>query len=177
MVITLVGYRATGKSTVGGRLAARLGWTFVDLDREIEREAGRTIAEMFAVDGEPFFRSVESRALQSQLTRDRLVLAPGGGAVLDAVNRERIRQAGPVVWLRAGVDTIAARLNRDATTATSRPSLTGRGVAAEVAEVLAVREPLYAETASIVVDTDNRPIEGLVDDIMAQLPSELKGCR
>lgn len=80
MVITLVGYRATGKSTVGGRLAARLGWTFVDLDREIEREAGRTIAEMFAVDGEPFFRSVESRALQSQLTRDRLVLAPGGGS-------------------------------------------------------------------------------------------------
>lgn len=169
MVITLVGYRGTGKSTVGPALADRLGWAFVDADPEIERRAGRTIRDIFDREGEPHFRKLEAETLAEFLGRDRLVLAPGGGAVLSDQTRERMRAAGPVVWLTAPVDLLLERLQRDPTTGERRPSLTGLPPRQEIEELLARREPLYADAATIRIDTAGRDVKSLVDEICARL--------
>lgn len=171
MVISLIGYRATGKTTVGQQLAARLGWDFVDIDREIEQTAGKSIAAIFAEDGELRFRELEREELSRQLSRNSVVVSPGGGAILDEQSRERLRQAGPVIWLQAQVETIVRRLQQDATTTSSRPSLTGQGIVEEVASVLSQRSPLYTETASLMVDTEDRSITAIVDEIVSRVPA------
>lgn len=170
MVISLIGYRGTGKTTVGAELAARLGWDFVDTDPEIERRAGKSIAALFAEEGEPYFRQLESQVLADQLARDQLVISAGGGAVLNAQNRAAIRQAGPVVWLQATVETISNRIGADPTTGSRRPALLGGDVLAEITAVLAQREPLYREIASVTVATDNRSVPEIVDQILEQIP-------
>lgn len=170
MVITLIGYRGTGKSTVGSQLASRLNWDFVDTDLEIERTAGKSIAEIFAEDGEPRFRDLERDELQRQLAGNHVVVSVGGGAILDDQSRQNMAAAGPVVWLQATVETIVERLQEDETTATSRPSLTGGGIFAEVSEVLLQREPLYAEAASLTISTNHRNIDSIVDEILTQIP-------
>lgn len=170
MVITLIGYRGTGKSTVGMQLAARLDWDFVDSDQEIERIAGKSISEIFADNGEPRFRDLERDELQRQLIRQNIVVSAGGGAILDDQSRQRMSAAGPVVWLQATVETIVERLQGDASTASSRPSLTDGDIFDEVSDVLLQREPLYAAAASLIVSTDHREIDSIVEEIITQLP-------
>lgn len=169
MLVTLVGYRGSGKSTVAAPLAARLGCDWIDADAVVEREAGRTIREIFADEGEPGFRARERRAMVELLKRDRLVLAAGGGAVLDPQTRRDVRAAGPVVWLQAPVETLAARIAGDPATAARRPRLlTGdrpAGVADEIARLLSLREPLYRESATLIVDTEGRTVAEIVDEI------------
>jgi shikimate kinase len=169
MVITLIGYRGSGKSTVAAPLAARLGWDWVDADPLIEQAAGCSIREIFAAEGEAGFRRRERETIALLLGRDPLVLAAGGGAILSAETRRDLRAAGPVVWLRAGLATLAARIAGDPATASRRPDLAGGG-AGEIAELLAVREPLYRECASLTVDTDGLAIGEIVDSICRQLP-------
>src|SRR4051794_28059143 len=113
MLITLIGYRGTGKSTVAPRLASRLSFSWADADVELENQTGRSIREIFATDGEPEFRRLEREVLMQLLKRDRLVLAAGGGAILNEQTRQDFRDAGPVVWLQASVETIARRILRD----------------------------------------------------------------
>jgi shikimate kinase len=161
--VVLVGYRGAGKSTIGPHLAARLERPFVDLDAEIERAAGRPIPAIFAADGEPAFRDLESAALARVVaSRPGCVLATGGGAVLRPANREAMRRHGLVAWLRADPATLAARLTADPA---GRPSLTGRDPAAEVADVLAAREPLYAAVADLTLDTTNATPDACADRI------------
>ncbi|SFJ07677.1 shikimate kinase AroL [Planctomicrobium piriforme] len=174
MVITLIGYRGTGKTTVGAALAQRLGWEFLDLDPEIERQAGLSIAEIFAIHGEPHFRQLESEFLAAALQRTNIVLSPGGGAVLNPLNRQAMQAAGPVVWLHAPVETIISRLENDPATQGRRPSLTGTDVVAEVNEVLQRRLPIYQAAASQVIATDNRTPEQILEDIIRQLPDEIQ---
>src|SRR4051794_29806721 len=107
--IFLTGYRGTGKTSIGRDLALRLGYEFVDADHEIEQEAGKTIAQIFADEGEPAFRNLEERTVGSVARKHRIVVALGGGTVLREENRRAISKAGPVVWLTASVDTILAR--------------------------------------------------------------------
>ncbi|HUG91030.1 MAG TPA: shikimate kinase [Planctomycetaceae bacterium] len=166
MVITLIGYRGSGKSTIAPLLAERLGWEWIDADAEIERRAGRTIREIFASQGEPTFRDLERETIGELLGRERLVLAAGGGAVLDASTRQRMRHAGPVVWCDAPVETLYERILADATTAERRPNLTGRGGIDEVRELLGRREPLYRETACVVIDTQRLDPANAVDEIL-----------
>lgn len=165
MVITLIGYRGSGKSTVAQPLAARLGWPMVDADAEIERAAGKSIREIFASGGEPQFRDIERRVISELLQRDRLVLSAGGGAILDADTRRHMRAAGPVVWLRASVDTLLRRIAADQATAERRPNLTAAGGRREIEELLARREPLYREAATIVIETDDLPAAEIVERI------------
>ena len=146
MVVTLIGYRGTGKTSVAGPLAARLGFQSVDADTEIEHRAGLTIREIFADEGEPGFRARERDVMAEYLAQDRIVIAAGGGAVLDADTRARIRVAGPAVWLRATVKTIERQVAADATTRDRRPNLTTGG-RREIEEVLALREPIYRQCA------------------------------
>ena len=121
-------------------LARRLGCDWVDADDEIERRAGKTIAPIFAEDGEAAFRDLEATVVGELCRRRRAVIALGGGAVLREANRQAIRAAGPVVWLTASVDTILERLAADESTASRRPNLTTAGGRTEVERVLAATD-------------------------------------
>ncbi len=171
MAVTLIGYRGTGKSAVAPHLAALWGWEWIDADVELERRAGRSIQEIFATDGEPVFRTMERELLKELLQSNRLTIAAGGGAILSAETRKRMRTSGPVIWLRATVATIAQRIAQDTTTAARRPKLTAQGGVAEIRKLLAIREPFYASTSmfSITVDTD--PPEIIATKIAATLRS------
>jgi shikimate kinase len=169
MPLTLIGYRATGKTTLARLLAERLGWDWIDADVEIEQRAGKSIARIFAEDGEPAFRDLEARVVAELLKRDRLVLAAGGGAPMRPETRRAMREAGKVVWLTARPETIHARMSGDATTAGRRPSLTDRSALDEIVHLLAKREPIYRETADLEVDTENQTPEELAAEILRRL--------
>lgn len=171
MVITLIGYRGVGKSTVAPLLASRLGWNWIDADVEIEQRAGRSIAEIFAQEGEPGFRAREAGVLSDLLARQHLVIAAGGGAILDPYNRQAIRAAGPAIWLTASLDSIFSRIHGDATSAGRRPSLTEADPRTEIEILLARRTPLYAETASLTINTEGRSPAAIVDEIVLHLNS------
>ncbi len=164
MLITLIGYRGSGKSTVAQALAARLGWDWIDADDVIEESAGCTICEIFASEGESGFRRREREALAGLLQGQKRVLAAGGGAILNADTRREMKGAGPVVWLRASVSVLSARIAADPTTARRRPNLIGGGTD-EVARLLAEREPLYRECASHTIYTDNLSVPEIVERI------------
>ena len=167
-VIALIGYRATGKTTLAKLLAERLCCAAVDSDVLVEHRAGKTIAEIFAENGENIFRDLESEVINS-LTREkteRLVLATGGGAVLRMENRQRLRNNAFVVWLTASPETILRRMSADSTTESRRPSLTGLPAFEEIVNLLQIREPLYRETSHFQIDTESQPLEDLVDVIM-----------
>jgi shikimate kinase len=168
MILTLIGYRATGKTTLARLLAERLGWDWIDADAEIERRAGKSIARIFADDGEPAFRDIESAVIADLCRRDRLVLAAGGGAPLRPANRQAMRKAGKVVWLTARPETILARMTADATTAARRPNLTDRSPLDEIVDLLKKREPAYRESADWMVDTEGRTPEELAEEIAAK---------
>ncbi|GIW84759.1 MAG: shikimate kinase AroL [Thermogemmata sp.] len=164
--ILLVGYRGTGKSTVGRSLAAALKWSFVDCDEEVERLAGRSIADIFAQEGEERFREREAAVLREVCQQQECVIATGGGVVLRESNRLLLRQAGWVVWLRAEPEIILSRLQRDPWTAARRPALTEQGGLAEICTLLVQRTPLYAAVADHVVDTDRLSPQAVVAAIL-----------
>jgi len=171
--IVLVGMMGSGKTTVGRRLAARLGRRFVDADKEIELRCGVPISTIFELEGEDGFRRREAAVLDA-LTRDPgIVLATGGGAVLLAENRERLRERGFVVFLRAGVAELWQRLKRDRV----RPLLRTENPRQRIADLVALREPLYAEVAHLTVTSGRAPIESLVLDIIERLPESMRSAR
>lgn len=153
MRVSLVGFRASGKSTVGRLVARRRSCAFVDADRLLEERLGCPIATWFAREGEAAFRAREAEVLAEALAGDGdLVLATGGGAVLLPGNRELLRRrGGVVVYLEADVHLLQARLRADAG---GRPSLTGAPVADEVPALLAARAPLYREVATATLPAD-----------------------
>jgi len=169
MLLILIGYRATGKTTLARLLAERLGCDWIDADVEIERRAGKSIARIFAEDGEPAFRDLEAEVIADLCRRDRLVLAAGGGAPMRGESRRAMREHGTVIWLVAEPETILARMTGDATTAARRPNLTDRGPLEEIIHLLAAREPIYRRSAHLVVDTEGKTPERLADEILARL--------
>ena len=165
--IALVGYRATGKSTVGRILAGRLGVPFADADREVEALAGRAIRAIFVEDGEPAFRELEARVL-ADLTETWAggVLATGGGAILLERNRDLLREFGFVAWLTADAATLAERLRAAPRGVEDRPALTGSGTLAEIAEVLEARTPLYRAVADAEVSTVGLDAEQVAEAVL-----------
>jgi shikimate kinase len=161
----LIGYRGTGKSAVAQRLALVLGWEWVDADVEIELCAGKSIAEMFAQEGEAAFRDLEESVVAKLCQRSSQVIALGGGAVLRPATQARVRRAGSVVWLTASPQSIAERLAADATTVTRRPNLTPHGGMAEIEQVLRERSPIYQACADYTIDTDHRSAQEVADEI------------
>lgn len=177
MVVTLIGYRASGKSSVAPRLAKRLGWSWFDSDVVIEQQAGVSIKDIFQHEGEVGFRTRESEVLAELLQHSNTVIASGGGAILSEKNRRIIRAAGPVVWLQAPVDVLVRRLGGDQMSKQRRPSLTGKPIGTEVAEVLAFREPLYRECATFIIDAGTERPEQMarrIADYLTGLPSAQK---
>jgi shikimate kinase len=167
--VYLIGYRGSGKTTVARELARRLNFDYIDADDEIEECAGKSIAEIFADDGEAVFREIESDVVADLCLLRRTVVALGGGAIMSEVNRTEVRLAGTVVWLSASVSTIAERLSADDSTRTRRPNLTAGGGLSEIETVLAMREPIYRACATFEIDTDGKTSEAVVDEIMAKL--------
>ncbi len=173
-VITLIGYRGSGKSSVAAPLAERRGFTWLDADDEIERVAGKSITQIFADAGEAHFRQIERTVMQNLLQRDKLIIAAGGGAILNVETRREMRDAGPVIWLKANVAALELRISQDATTTSRRPALTASASQREeIQNLLDQREPLYHECASITVETDSKTVSQIVDEIVDSLDSIL----
>lgn len=166
--IVLVGMMGAGKSTVGRRLAARLGLPFVDADTEIERAAGQSIADIFDEHGETAFREGERRVLARLLAGGPKVLATGGGAFIDPDNRASIAAAGISVWLKADFDTLMRRVRRRA----HRPLLKKPDPERVLRELIEARYPVYA-AADITVMTRDVPHETVVGEIVAALAAHL----
>ena len=154
MNIFLIGYRATGKSTVARNIAASLGLKCVDSDALIVQAAGMTITEIFARETEEGFRERESEVVAKIALGDNQVVALGGGAVLRSENRAAICNQGRIVWLQASVDSVCARLREDSQTQSQRPQLTSHDLYDEVSELMERRRGVYADIADFAVDTE-----------------------
>ncbi len=163
--VAFIGPMGSGKSRVAARLAQRLARPCLDLDGEVERRAGQPIAAIFASAGEARFRELESAALQDALGNDA-VIATGGGVVLAPANRDRLRESAIVVWLQADV---ATRLGRMHDERAQRPLLHVDDVAATLAQLDAIRTPLYQELANIEIDTAGMQVDEVVERVMTAL--------
>ncbi|MCA3180119.1 MAG: shikimate kinase [Burkholderiaceae bacterium] len=161
----LVGMMGAGKTTVGRRLARRLERPFVDADRELEVRLGVPIPTIFELEGEAGFRRREAAIIDELTRREPIVLATGGGAVLDPANRAALHERGRVVYLRASVGDLWHRLRRDKV----RPLLKAPDPRARIEELVRLRDPLYREVAHLVVDTGRQPVDQVVDAILARL--------
>ena len=155
--IYLVGFMGSGKSTVGSALAGKLGWSFIDIDREIERAEGRTISAVFQEFGEPHFRSVEREFLNRFSEQEQSVIALGGGAFMDPRNRELVRSTGIAVWLKVSFATVVNRVKMDGT----RPMF---GNIEQAEQLFRTRERFY-QLAPIHVVADERAAETIADEI------------
>jgi shikimate kinase len=175
--VFLIGYRATGKTTVGEWLAKRLEFGFVDIDRLLTARLRMPISECFSRFGEDYFRDKESAVLQGAVGRiekgEKLVVATGGGIILRPENVRRMRQAGAVVWLEASAATIRRRLASDPHTAPSRPGLTGPSAIDEVDALLQKRLPLYQQAADFSVSAeDGRSARDIAEEIFGRLDAD-----
>jgi shikimate kinase len=167
--IVLVGMMGVGKSSIGRRLAARLGVPFVDADAEIEKAAGMSIADIFARHGEADFRSGEARVIARLLDGGPQVLATGGGAVMNADTRAAIKAKGVSIWLSAEFEVLMRRINKRKN---DRPLLQTADPAATLRELLVAREPVYAQ-ADLTVQSREVPHDAIVSEIMTALAAFL----
>lgn len=173
MNIILMGYRCTGKSSAGRRLAQRLRLPFHDTDALIERQSGRTIPQIVAEQGWQAFREAERAVIGGLVHGDPCVIALGGGAVLDARNVECLKQNGFFVWLFAAPGAIAARMEQDAAGGAQRPALTDGTSVGEVELIMAKREPVYRRLADLAVDTTRIGTDRVVEVILGGLPGQM----
>jgi shikimate kinase len=167
MNLVLIGYRCTGKTTIGRLLAEKLGWPLVDTDTLIQQKAGRNIKEIVAAGGWPEFRHLERNVVAEVAAADRQVISAGGGAILDEANRSALRRGGKVVLLTASAEKIWQRMKADPKTLAERPNLTDAGGIAEVLKVLAERQVAYQAARHLEVPTDRLSPEAAADRILA----------
>jgi shikimate kinase len=160
-IIYLVGFMGSGKTSVGRRLAGLLGWSFVDLDDEIEKRAGARIRELFRIHGEDHFRRLERQELERMGETSQAVVALGGGAFCSDENQELIARKGVTVWLDSPLDLLMARCRGE----DSRPLA---GSAEEMARLLEGRRPFYAR-ATLRVETADRPADEVAREILGRL--------
>lgn len=166
MHLYLIGYRGSGKTTVGRLVAQALDWLLVDTDDWIESASGRTIQQIFAEAGEQAFRDLEQTTIEQVASlNDSIVVSLGGGAILRPQNRTQIRR-GKCVWLDAPAEFLYQRICNDPSSSTKRPNLTKSSGLDEVNEVLAVRRPLYAELANLTIDVVGRSADEIAREIV-----------
>jgi len=167
-LVVLVGMMGAGKSTIGRRLAARLGLPFVDADSEIEAAAGMTIPEIFELHGEPHFRDGEARVIARLLEGGPAVLATGGGSFMREETRRRIGEKAVSIWLKADPDIILRRVRRRA----DRPLLQTPDPAATINRLLGEREQVY-QHADLIIASRDVPHDKIVDECIDALHAKL----
>ncbi len=172
--IVLIGYRATGKTTIGKLLAQRLNWNFIDTDILIEQRARQSISQIVAERGWEYFRELESKIIQGTSHLSNHIIAVGGGAILKKENVETLKKTGFLIWLKASPNVIAKRLLKDGKTLSMRPSLTGKMPQDEIEEVLMARLPAYKEAADLEINTEYSAPEQIVIKIINLLTKQLK---
>ena len=162
----LIGYRCTGKSSVGRLLAATLDRSFIDTDSLVVSQSDMSIREIVDSRGWEAFRRLEHTALQQVCTVDRQVVATGGGIVLDADNVNLMKGSGRIIWLKATADIIKTRMKKDQDSVTFRPALTSTDSISEIEETLAKRAPLYQHAMDFSVETDHRGVDEICEVII-----------
>ncbi|MDR0338189.1 MAG: shikimate kinase [Planctomycetaceae bacterium] len=175
--LILIGYRGTGKTTIARKLSQRLQIPVIDSDTEIEQRSGKKIADIFAQNGETIFRNLEESTIAEILQQNQgnpFILSTGGGAILRPETRCRLKNSGHVVWLTATPETILHRIQDDPESATLRPNLTTWTPFDEIINLLQKRNPLYAETAHEMIETDCFTIDEITDKIVTPLLSKRK---
>lgn len=151
--IILIGFRGTGKTTIGKMLAQRLGKEFVDADEYLEQKEGKTVKDIFAEGGEKLFREIETHVIAELCRLDNRVVATGGGAILREENVRALRKSGIIILLEADADTIYKRIHKDTLAGQRRPNLTNQGGYQEIEYLLEHRRPLYDRTTDFVINT------------------------
>ena len=165
--IFLVGLMGSGKTTIGRALAKRLNKRFVDADHEIEARTGATIPWIFEIEGEANFRQREADVIRDLTAQEGIVLATGGGAVLNEQSRQLLKERGTVIYLRASVNSILQRTSHDR----NRPLLQTDDPKARIEELSQQRAPLYQEVAHIIIETGRPNVQSVVQTILGQLPN------
>jgi len=168
--IVLIGMMGAGKTTVGRRLALRLGRTFIDSDNEVEKAAGMSIADYFAAHGEPEFRAGETRVIARILEEKNIVLGTGGGAFMTKETRELIKQRAVSVWIKADFDLLFARVSKRAT----RPLLQTENPRETLKQLIDARYPTYAK-ADVTITSRDVPHDEIAADVIDQLGVHLRG--
>lgn len=169
MKIILIGYRCTGKTSIGKKLARALDLPFYDTDALIEAAAGATIREMVDQYGWPYFREKEQQCIQRIGWMSGCVIATGGGAVMFPDNRAALKENSLIVWLTADIDTVLSRLAADHATPNQRPPLIDDDVRRETEKLLKERTPVYRALADMAIDTASISVEGAVQEIYLYL--------
>ena len=164
--IALIGFMGAGKSTVGKALAQKLRMEFVETDRLIVEKTGKTIPQIFQNDGETFFRSAEIEVIREIFERDRLIIACGGGVVLNAININRLRERSVIVYLYASMEEIIKRIRNDSS---QRPLIDETNTENGVRSLMRFRAPLYRRSADITINVTNKSVEQIVDSIIDRL--------
>lgn len=172
MNIILIGYRGSGKTSVGRELAKLLERPFFDSDRMIFAKTGRTIREIVEAGGWPAFREAEKAVIAELSALDQAVISLGGGAVMDPENVAALEGRGKFVWLKADARTLARRMQSEQNGGGQRPSLTGAGTLEEVERVLAERLPVYRALADLAVDTSGKFPAGIAAEIAETVTGE-----
>lgn len=161
--IILIGFMGAGKTTIGKKLARKLEVQFVDTDEMVETQTGRKISDIFAEDGEAFFRNLETDMLHQLMQREeRCVIAVGGGLPMQPVNRSLLKELGKVVFLEADIEALMQRLRGD----TSRPNLQGGDLRERIETLMDQRLEVYLETADIRVSTDTQGFSQILQEIV-----------
>jgi len=175
MNIVLIGYRCSGKTAAGIILAQRLAREFLDTDRLIAQEAGEPLERVIAEKGWNQFREMERSVIETSSTRDNLVIATGGGVVMDEGNVRRLRSNGLLVWLTAITRVLKERMVKEISLGRVRPSLTGADPVDEIDEVLKIRASLYKRASDLTVDTTKHDPQGVAQIIITGLWQRVQG--
>jgi shikimate kinase len=169
MNLFLIGYRCTGKTTIGKSVAETIDWRFVDADTMLVGECGRQIKDIVDTEGWQAFRRRERSTLKQICMQKRQVVATGGGVVLDADNVRAMQGCGIIIGLGATADTIRKRMLQDITTATFRPALTDRGLVKEIEDMLSKRNPCYESASDFFIHTDGIPVVEITQTIIQKI--------
>ena len=169
MNIYLIGYRCSGKTSVGKTLSQLLDWPFLDTDAAVVQNAGMTITDIVAKKGWDAFRDMEKNAIDRCVLLNHHVIATGGGVILNPDNVRNMKKSGQVIWLRVGLETVKVRMAGDPETLVQRPDLTTVGSMNEIETVLVAREPIYEKAYHLVVDTDILGIDAICHKILENI--------
>ena len=177
MNIVLVGYRCSGKTTVGKILAQDLGMDFIDTDQVIEKKTGLSISNYVSQNGWESFRRMEKKIIKKLALKDNLIIATGGGVVIDRDNVKNLKQKGCLVWLKADASVITERMRKEEKSGKSRPALSGANPLHEIEKVLVERTKFYERASDNIVDTNSLVPEEVAAAILSNPLIDSAGLR